>query len=289
MHAVNEYVHQAASRPTPDALDPDICAGEDRAARTTRLFASLVGDRDVGVDDQVLDLIIETNMPVASSMARRYHGRGEAADDLEQCAYLGLIKAVRRFDPARQSDFLQFAVPTIRGELRRHFRDKAWTIRPPRGIQELVPAVRSVAEELSQRLQRAPTVAEVAEALGRDVADVGEALRASGCYRPMSLDEPVLPDGTPRHQLTPVIGSTDDPSERVVHRVLLGVVIGALTERDRRVLSLRCWAGMSQQEIAREIGVSQMQVSRILSRIRTRLARELEGSDTAGSRLAATA
>jgi RNA polymerase sigma-B factor len=206
-------------------------------------------------------------MCVARTLAARHAGKGIPRDDLEQVAYLALTRAARNFDPAARSDFLSYAVPTIRGELKKHFRDHGWTVRPPRRIQEV--QTRAIVEraELTQRLGRNPSLEEVADAVGEDTGVVREALSADGCFQPTSLDRPVGDDSATA--LGDLIdgGADDEAHEAVEARVLLAPVVRRLSARDRRILRLRYFEGCTQQEIADDIGVSQMQVSRLITRI----------------------
>jgi RNA polymerase sigma-B factor len=211
------------------------------------------------------DRVIQETMPLARSLARRYAGRGLAAEDLEQVAFLGLIKAVHGFDPGHGSDFVSYAVPTIRGELQRHFRDVGWTVRPPRRIQELQSRLWAAQADLAQSLHRAPTPIELADALDAPVEDVTEALTAGGCFTPSSLDAPA-PDS-----------DTGSIGERLVFeeqgfahseaRMMLASALRNLGARDRRIVAMRFFDGRTQQEIGEEVGVTQMQISRLLSRI----------------------
>lgn len=225
------------------------------------------------------DRIIELNMCVARDVAKRYRRRGISGDDLEQVAHLGLVKAVRSYDPRKATDLLSFAVPTIRGELRRHFRDQGWMVRPPRSIQELQARVRTTEEELYQSLGRQPEPAEVAETLGIDVAHVAQAQSTSGCFAPMSLDDTGADGyGTP---VADRLGGEDPGFATTEARVMLLRLMGGLSRRERRILELRFWLGWTQDEIGADIGVTQMQVSRLikalLEKLRTRLEAGMPG------------
>lgn len=244
---------------------------EDRRTATARLFErareSTAGDRHA-LEEQ----IIELNMSVASDCARRYRGRGVASDDLEQVAYLGLVKAVQGFDPDRGHDFLSFAVPTIRGELRRHFRDHGWSLRPPRSIQELQTRILAAEGELTQELGRSPRPTDFARHLEVDLDHVLDALAATGCFAPASLDAPV-PEG--EAALGERLGELDPAFDSAEARVTLAAVLRGLTPRERRILELRFFGGCTQAEIGADIGVTQMQVSRLLNRILARLRERL--------------
>jgi len=207
-------------------------------------------------------------MTVARSVASRYFERGIERDDLLQVAYAALTRAARDFDPGRKQDFISYAVPTIRGELKRHFRDRGWTIRPPRRIQELQGSIKRAQGELTQRLGRPPRSPEIAELLGADLGDVLEAMSADGCFTPSSLDQPVTNgEGGSPTAVSELLGKDDASQPAAEARVALGPVVRQLSERDRRILYLRFFEERTQQEIAEEIGVTQMQVSRLLRRI----------------------
>jgi RNA polymerase sigma-B factor len=211
---------------------------------------------------------IETNMGLARGLAGRYVGRGIAADDLNQVAYMGLVKAVRRYDPSRGRPFVAFAVPTIRGEIRRHFRDAGWMVRPPRRLQELSSRIRGAEEELIQTLHRSPTPREIAQALRVDLDEVIEALSTDGCFTPSSLDAPGANQfGSVADQL----GEMDPDLERSETRIALSAALQGLPERDRRIVELRFVQGLTQQEVGEQIGVSQMHISRLLSQILEKL------------------
>jgi RNA polymerase sigma-B factor len=206
--------------------------------------------------------LAERMLPLARSLARRYAGKGEPLEDLEQVASLGLLKAIDRFDVSREVRFATFAVPTIAGELKRHFRDRGWMLRVPREVQELSARVARSRESLTRELGRSPTVPEVASALGAGVEPVLEALRAADAYRMMSLDEP-LAEGAGALE---AIGGDDEGYELAEHRVLLRTGLERLGAREREIVRLRYYEGLTQREIAREVGVSQMHVSRLIRR-----------------------
>lgn len=222
--------------------------------------------------------LIEANMAIARSMASRYRNRGIDLDDLEQVALLGLTKAAQRFDPDAGHDFLSYAVPTVRGELRRHFRDAGWVVRPPRRVQELQRRISRAQRELEARLGRSPRPSELAAHLEEELADVVEALSADGCFTPTSLDGTVG-DGT--STLGDLIGSDDRDIESAEARVVLSPVVGLLSDRDRRIVRLRFVDECTQQEIAEDIGLTQAQVSRVLTRILAELRDKLVEPTTA--------
>jgi RNA polymerase sigma-B factor len=218
--------------------------------------------------------LIETNAGVARSMASRYRNRGIDLDDLEQVALLGLTKAAQRFDPGAGHDFLSYAVPTIRGELRRHFRDAGWMVRPPRRVQDLQSRISRAQEELESSLGRSPRPSEVAVHLGVAIDDVVEALTADGCFTPTSLDGPV---GDGSSSLGDLLGFDDRATEAAEARIVLEPLVGRLSPRDRRILRMRFVDECTQQEIAEEIGLTQAQVSRVLTRILAGLRADLGG------------
>ena len=207
--------------------------------------------------------LVDRHIGLADSLARRYQHTSEPLDDLVQVARLGLVKASRRFDPMRGVAFTTFAVPTIVGELRRHFRDKTWVVRPPRDVQELYMAVQGERERLWQELGREPTANDVAARLERPVEDVVDALEAGGGYAPSSLDVPVgeAHDGDTRQDFL------EDPRDDFgdcENAVVLEQLAADLSERDREVFRLRFSEDLTQREIGERVGCSQMHVSRIL-------------------------
>jgi RNA polymerase sigma-B factor len=239
--------------------------GKERARRTNGIVAGLkVVEPESSDSRDLTDRLIETNAGVARSMAGRYRNRGIDLDDLEQVALLGLTKAAQRFDPTAGHDFLSYAVPTIRGELRRHFRDAGWMVRPPRRVQDLQARIARAQDELEPQLGRSPRPSEVAQHLDVELDDVVEALAADGCFTPTSLDGPV---GDGASSLGDLIGTEDRAIESAEARVVLGPVLRTLSDRDQRILHLRFVEERTQQEIAETIGLTQAQVSRVLTRI----------------------
>lgn len=237
-----------------------------REERTEQLLlrAAELAD-DVAAQQACLDDVVLLNAPVAEAIANRYAARGLEADDLVQVAYLGLVKAVQGYRVGEGPGFLAYAVPTISGEIKRHFRDFGWMVRPPRRIQELRSAALSSSAGLQQEQGRPPTTDEVAKDLGVDVRDLAEAEMARGCYNALSLDAPTHDEGSPA--LGEMIVDDTDAFTHVEDMEFLRPALAALSERDRRILMLRFARGMTQEQIGREIGVSQMQVSRLLTRI----------------------
>jgi RNA polymerase sigma-B factor len=223
---------------------------------------------------ELLDQVVTSHLSVATAIAARYRTRGIAAEDLQQVACLALVKAARGYDPEVGHDFLSYAVPTIRGEIKRHFRDLGWMVRPPRRIQELQARITAAEAELSQSLGRSPRPSEIAAHLGERADDVNEALATVGCFTPSSLDRPAGENGT--MAISDLLGGEDIAQGAVEARTMLAPVVRRLAERDRRILLLRFFRGWTQQEIAEDIGVTQMQVSRLLTRILSDLRKGLE-------------
>lgn len=217
------------------------------------------GDRDAR------SRLIEQHMPLARSLAVQYRHAREPLDDLCQVANLGLVKAVDRYDPERGIAFTSFAVPTILGELKRHFRDRTWTIHVSRGVQESIARVEKVSEDMRAELGRYPSVREVAEAIGMSVEEVTEARLAEGASRLASLDAPMTSRDEPGDNgLADTLGREDTRLDRVEDAVWIEQLSGGLTERQREVLRLRFVEDLVQREIAERVGLSQMHVSRIL-------------------------
>ena len=223
---------------------------------------------------ELRDHLVTEHMPIAEHIARRFSHRGEAQEDLAQVAVLGLINAVDRFDPERGVDFLSYAVPTIMGEVRRHFRDTGWAVRMPRRLQELHLSVSGAIASLSQEYERAPTPSELAAHLGIGTDDVYKGLEAGNAYRSTSLDE-LLTD-TDEIPLGDAIGSDDAELAEVENREMVRPLLEELPERERRILVMRFFRGMTQTQIAEQVGISQMHVSRLLTRTLGWLRAELE-------------
>jgi RNA polymerase sigma-B factor len=242
----------------------------DRSDRTHELFLLARNSTDDEERRVAMDTVIEMYLDYAHSQASRYRLRGVAIDDLYQVAALALTKAAQRYDVYSGYDFMSYAAPTIRGELRKYFRDYGWMIRPTRRIQELQAQISSAEAELSFTLGRSPRPREIAEYLNVAIDSVTEALATDGCFAPTSLDHPVSGDGsTALGELLPLTG--DHARSAVEARMMLEPVLGTLGERDRLILSMRFDEGLTQREIAAKIGVTQMQVSRLLARILAQL------------------
>lgn len=230
----------------------------------TELFARLP-------DEAAREALLLRHRPLALYLARRFQGRGENREDLEQVASMALLKAIDRIDPEREASFSTFATVTIVGELKRHLRDRGWAVRVPRPIQELAVQVTRATGSLTQELGRSPTVREVAARVGASEERVLEALDASRAYAADSLDAPEGDDGpTPAERLA----GREDPFERLEAWQSLAPAIRRLPERERTILYLRFFEEKTQSEIASQLGISQMHVSRLLARTLSQL-REL--------------
>ena len=229
---------------------------------------------------ELLDYVVRINMGVAASLAKRFAHRGIEEEDLVQVAYAALIGAANGFDPGRDQDFLSYAVPTIRGELKKHFRDRGWVVRPPRRIQEIQSRLTRAEGDLAQELGRQPRPSELAAHLSVEMDEVTEALAAGGCFAPSSLDRSVVgPGGVDFATVGDLLSEEDRSQDATEARVALGAVVRRLSERDRWILYMRFFEERSQQEIGDAIGVTQMQVSRLLARIMRDLRADLEHQD----------
>ena len=211
--------------------------------------------------------LIERHLPLVTFMARKFADRGEPLDDLIQVGTISLIKAIDRFEIAKGFEFSTFATPTIVGEIKRHFRDKTWAIRVPRRLQELGAAITKANNELTQKLDRSPTPKEIAKHLGVTVDEVAEALESNAAYSTVSLDSgsdesPTIGDS---------VGSLDEALEGVEYRESLKPLLAALDDREKRILQMRFFDNLSQSQIATELGISQMHVSRILTKVLAQL------------------
>jgi RNA polymerase sigma-B factor len=240
-------------------------AGDARSARDAEDRA-LIRRCQEEQSPEIRRQTVEAFMPLARSLARRYHRGEEPLEDLEQVAALGLLKAIDGFDPQRGTAFASFAVPTIVGELRRHFRDKGWAVRVPRDLQELALAVQRKADEMSTEFGRPPTAQELAARLERTVEDVMEAREALRAMRPASLDRPVGAADDEDDMPMQRIGDIDPAYERAEESVTLSNLMRGLPERERKILALRFGGDLTQSEIGKRLGISQMHVSRLLRR-----------------------
>ncbi|MCV7250180.1 SigB/SigF/SigG family RNA polymerase sigma factor [Mycobacterium koreense] len=218
------------------------------------------------------DKIVERCLPLADHIARRFDGRGETREDLVQVARVGLVNAVLRFDVDAGSDFVSFAVPTIMGEVRRHFRDNSWSVKVPRRLKEMHLRLGATTAELSQRLGRAPTPSELAAEMEVSRSEVVEGLVAGSSYNTLSIDSGSGSGGDDDvRAIADTLGSVDAGMERIDNRETLRPLLAALPERERAVLILRFFESMTQTQIAERVGVSQMHVSRLLAKSLARL------------------
>lgn len=244
-------------------------------------------DADSAKSERLREEVITRCLPLAENIARRFSGRGENHDDLVQVARLGLVNAVDRFDPQHGSEFVSFAVPTVMGEVRRHFRDVAWATRVPRRLKELHKSISDASEDLSQRLGRSPSPSEIAAELDLGVAEVTEGLLARGAYQALSTDSGAADDeiGAP---MLETLGSEDPEYDHIESYVAIRPALAKLSERERRILVLRFFGSQTQTEIAKQLGISQMHVSRILSSTLAKLREELVSEDEDAAAAAST-
>ena len=251
---------------------------DDRSATRAQshdLFVQLRSDEESSQDRQdARDALVRLHLPLVEHLARRFAGRGEPLDDLVQVGTIGLIKSVDRFDLERGVEFSTYATPTIVGEIKRHFRDKGWAVRVPRRLQELRLTLINATEELSHSLGRAPTVAELAAKIGASEEDVLEGLESANAYSTLSLDAGADSTDGPGAVLD-TLGVDDEALEGVVYRESLRPLLARLAPRERQILMLRFFRNMTQSQIAEEIGISQMHVSRLLAKTLTDLRADL--------------
>lgn len=250
---------------TPDSPAERPTAAPDRA-RAKELFESLAeSPQDSDARQRARDELVELHLPLVEYLARRFRNRGETLDDLLQVATIGLIKSIDRFETSRGVEFSTYATPTIVGEIKRHFRDKGWAIRVPRRLQELKLSLTKATGELSQRNGRAPTVGELAGHLKMSEEEVLEGLESANAYSTVSLD---APDGGDEDApaVADSLGESDESLEGVEYRESLKPLLDQLPLREKRILLLRFFGNMTQSQIAGELGISQMHVSRLLSR-----------------------
>jgi RNA polymerase sigma-B factor len=231
-----------------------------------------------GRDPLAREELVRLYLPVARRMARRYTGVAEPYDDLVQVASLGLLNAIDRFDPGRGTPFLGFAKPTILGELKRHFRDRVWTVRVPRAVHDMMARVEKETAEMELELRRPPSVGELAGRLGVDPSEILETLEAAHNRRPLSLDTP--PRGEEGDGAAPEwVGGTDQGYELIEDRMMLETLLPGLDRRERQILKLRFVDELPQSQIAERLGCSQMHVSRLLRRTLERLRRRGEEAE----------
>ncbi len=245
--------------------------------RAEQILADVEGSRDRERRIRAQQEAVMLTLDLADKVARRYRGRGIEADDLRQVARMALVKAVWGYRPGRGSGFAAYAVPTIAGEIKRHFRDCGWAVRPPRRLQEIRADLAAAEETLRQECRREPTTGELAESLGLGAAEVREVRQCSGAYRALSLDLPAAVS-TVEQQLA---AHGTDPFWAYDLRAALGEALSRLSEQEREIVRLRFVEERTQSEIGRVLGVSQMQVSRLLAAILGRLRQDLVETDHA--------
>ncbi|MGH3728532.1 MAG: RNA polymerase sigma factor SigF [Micromonosporaceae bacterium] len=233
-----------------------------------KILLNRLGDLPVHHPDRhwIRDRVANLCLPLAEHLAARFRNRGEPDDDLRQVAAVGLLKAIDGFDPTRGVDFSGYAVPTIVGELKRHFRDKGWTIRVPRRLQELKLDIARAVSTLTQNLQRSPSVTDIAGYLGCSEEDVLEGMDAAHAYSAISLAAPASSDTSSLTTVADQLGFDDSALERVDDRATLRPLLAQLPEREQRIIAMRFFDNMTQSEIAENVGISQMHVSRLLTK-----------------------
>ncbi|MFG2572379.1 RNA polymerase sigma factor SigF [Streptomyces sp. NPDC048481] len=257
-----------ASAPAPQAHVP-----ADRSGARA-MFVELRKLQDGSPEyAEMRNQLVRMHLPLVEHLARRFRNRGEPLDDLTQVATIGLIKSVDRFDPERGVEFSTYATPTVVGEIKRHFRDKGWAVRVPRRLQELRLALTTATAELSQQHGRSPTVHELAEKLAISEEEVLEGLESANAYSTLSLDVPDTDDESPA--VADTLGAEDEALEGVEYRESLKPLLEDLPPREKRILLLRFFGNMTQSQIAQEVGISQMHVSRLLARTLAQLREKL--------------
>jgi RNA polymerase sigma-B factor len=244
-------------------------AYDERAARTRELFLSAQSCANEHERRRLLDTVITMHLDYAHAQATKYRSRGVPLDDLRQVAALALTKAAHGYDVYTGNDFMSYAGPTIRGELRKYFRDHGWMIRPTRSIQELQARISAADAELAHELGASPRPAQIAEHLDVPIEPVLEALASDGCFTPASLDLTVRNDRAAT--LGDLLPGDNSDHRAAEARMTLHPAISTLSQRDRTILRLRFFEGLTQREVADRIGVTQMQVSRLLTRILAQL------------------
>jgi RNA polymerase sigma-B factor len=253
---------------------------DERRTRTSEELARARRARNSATKDEALKRVVELNIGVAHALASRYARRGVPLDDLQQVAGYALTNAARHFDPKRSDDFLAYAVPTVRGELRKYFRDCAWTVRPPRNIQERQPQIAAARSELEQEGHLRPTAEQIAAVIGESVESVRDAELAEGCFTPLSLDAPHGADSRPRGEFLADDESEFDCAEA---RAMLEPALRTLGPREQTIIRLRFFEELTQREIGERIGVSQMQVSRLIRGILEKLRGEIGSTEVSSS------
>ncbi|MFI5906120.1 SigB/SigF/SigG family RNA polymerase sigma factor [Dactylosporangium sp. NPDC051541] len=266
-------VDRAIDRALADAAPANAGTSESTSTSTratdaqARALLSLMADLPAGADRaRVRARLIELYIPLAEYLARRFRNRGEHFDDLVQVANLGLIKSVDGYDPSRGAAFTSYAIPMIVGELKRHFRDKGWDVRVPRRLQELRLEISKVSGDLAQDLGRSPTVADLAARLSVSEEEIIEGLDCGQAYRALSLDAPAGEGSDPGAAgLGDLLGDLDPDMQNVENREALRPLLAKLSEREQKIIAMRFHGNLTQSQIAAELGISQMHVSRLLA------------------------
>ena len=259
--------------------DPDPPTGIELTRRRSAELFVRFRDDDAAASSrgQARDDLVHLHLPLVEHCARRFRNRGEPFEDLVQVGTIGLIKSIDRFDSDRGVEFSTYATPTIIGEIKRYFRDKGWAIRVPRRLQELRMQIGAATAELTQSLGRSPTPRELAESIGCSVEEIVEGIESSNAYSTLSLDATDDDDGSP--SMLDAIGIDDEAIEHVEIRESIKPLLDRLDQREKKILLLRFFRNMTQSQIAEEIGVSQMHVSRLLSRTLQHLRTSLESPE----------
>lgn len=261
----------AGPEPTEDRSDR-LALAREQARELLATLASMAPEDPARPG--LRDRLVELHLPLVEHLARRFRNRGEPLDDLVQVATIGLIKSIDRFDVERGVEFSTYATPTIVGEIKRHFRDRGWAVRVPRRLQELRVTLTTARAELSQKLSRAPTVAELAEHLGLSEEEILEGLESANAYSTLSLDATDQADDE-GPAVVDQLGAEDEALAGVEYRESLKPLLEQLDPREKRILLLRFFGNMTQSQIAEEIGISQMHVSRLLARTLAKLRADL--------------
>ena len=233
-------------------------------------------------DEEARDQLVVSHLNLVRFLASKFKNRGEPFDDLMQVGTIGLIKAIDRFDPSRGLEFTTFATPTIMGEIKRHFRDKGWSVRVPRRLQDLSQKVKGATDDLAIQLGHTPSVSELAEYLGASVDDVLEAMEASSAYSSVSFEKTSNPDDEDALTLMDSLGDEDRDLTGTDDRLLLDEVISSFSPREQQVVRMRFIEGLTQVEIANQLGISQVQVSRLLRKTLGRLQEKIGAAGLLG-------
>jgi RNA polymerase sigma-B factor len=260
--------------------DPDEPTGVELTRRRSAELFAVFRDQEApqASRDTARDSLVRLHLPLVEHCARRFRNRGEPLEDLVQVGTIGLIKSVDRFDTERGVEFSTYATPTIIGEIKRYFRDKGWAIRVPRRLQELRMLISAATGELTQSLGRSPTPRELAEVIGCSVEEIIEGIESSNAYSTLSLD--ATDDGDGSASMLDAIGIDDEGLEHVEIRESIKPLLDRLEPREKKILLLRFFKNMTQSQIAEEIGVSQMHVSRLLNRTLEQLRTSMEESSS---------